>query len=62
LGRIDGLRVEAETCLGEVDIVLGETETIVSISDDITPEDPAQDVVIVDDVGVDPTPHASGYY
>lgn len=62
LGRIDGLRVEAETCLGEVDIVLGETETIVTIAEDITPEDPAQDVVIVDDVGVDPTPHASGYY
>lgn len=62
LGRIDGLRVEAETCLGEVDMVLGETETIVTIDDDITLEDPAEDIIIVDDVGVEPTPHASGYY
>lgn len=62
IGRIESLRVEAETCLGEVDVVLGETETEVIISEEITPEDPSQDVVIVDEVGIDPVPHASGFY
>ena len=62
INRIEGLRVEAEACLGEVDIVLGETQTTVIVAEEITPEDPSQDVVIADNVGVDPIPHASGYY
>ncbi len=62
ISKIEGLRAEAENCLGEVDVVLGETETIVTVDEDVTPDDPSEDVPIVDDIGVEPSPHASGYY
>jgi hypothetical protein len=60
ISRIQGLKAEAENCLGEVDVVLGKTETTVEVSDDITVEDPS---IIVDvDVIVEQPPHASGFY
>ncbi|MCP4606873.1 MAG: hypothetical protein GY847_41255 [Proteobacteria bacterium] len=62
ISRIEGLRAEAENSVGEGDIVLGETENILTIDDNVTPDDPSEDVPIVDDIGTDPFPHASGYY
>ena len=61
LSRVYGLKAEAENCMGEVDVVLGETETTVNISDDITMEDPTI-LVPPDDVGVSQPPHASGFF
>ncbi len=61
VSRIQGLVAEAENCIGDVDIVLGETETLVTIDEDITAEDPTQEDTI-EDVGVEPGPLASGYY
>jgi hypothetical protein len=60
--RIEGLKAEAENCLGEVDVVLGETETTMTIDDDITANDPSEDISTFIDTGLDPMPHASGYY
>ncbi len=62
ISRIEGLKAEAENCLGEVDIVLGQTETVVTVDDDITPSDPTEDVPVVEPVGIDPSPPASAYY
>jgi hypothetical protein len=61
ISRIQGLEAEAENCLGEVDVVLGQTETTVEIDDDITIEDPSEEIQ-PDNVGVQQWPHASGYY
>lgn len=62
VSRIQGLVAEAENCIGDVDVVLGETETTVTIDENITTEDPTQEEGVPDDLGVDPTPLASGYY
>jgi hypothetical protein len=62
ISRIEGLKAEADNCLGEVDVVLGETDTVITVDDDITPEDPSADVPIVDDIGIDQPPHASGFF
>ena len=61
ISRIQGLKAEAENCLGEVDVVLGETETIVTVDEDITGEDPSKDLPPVD-IGIDQPPHASAFY
>lgn len=62
LSRIAGLGAEADNCLGETDIVLGKTETIVTIDGD-TDVDPSRDYTESVDI-VDPSEldHASGYY
>jgi hypothetical protein len=60
VSRIQGLMAEAENCIGDSDVVIGETETIVTIDDDITVEDPSETPDV--DVGIDQPPHASGFY
>ena len=63
ISRINGLQAEAESCIGDSDVVLGESETEVTVSDDVTQEDPVQDGQdVYVQVGVDQLPHASGYY
>jgi len=61
ISRIQGLKAEAENCLGESDIVFGETETITTISGDITIEDPSQEE-IPEDFGIEQPVHASGFF
>jgi hypothetical protein len=58
--RIRGLMAEAESCVGDVDVVLGEAETTVTVDDNITLEDPSSSPV--EQVGVEQPPHASGYF
>jgi hypothetical protein len=58
--RIRGLMAEAESCVGDVDVVLGEAETTVTVDDNITQEDPT--TLPGEQVGVDQPPHASGYF
>jgi hypothetical protein len=60
VSRIQGLMAEAENCIGDSDVVIGETETIVTIDDDITIEDPSETPDV--DIGVDQPVHASGFY
>ena len=60
ISRIQGLRGEAENCIGEVDVVLGQTETLLEISDDITLNTP-EDSPATKDVAVTQFPKASGY-
>ena len=60
VSRIQGLMAEAENCIGDSDVVIGETETIVEVDDDITLEDPSETPDV--DVGVDQPIHASGFY
>jgi hypothetical protein len=60
VSRIQGLMAEAENCIGDSDVVIGETETIVTIDDDITLEDPTEVPDV--DIGVDQPVHASGFY
>ena len=60
VSRIQGLMAEAENCIGDSDVVIGETETIVTIDDDITVVDPSETPSI--DVGIEQPPHASGFY
>jgi len=58
--RVQGLMAEAENCIGDTDVVIGESETIVTIDEDISVEDPTdiEDVV----VGIEQPPHASAFY
>lgn len=58
--RIQGLMAEAEGCVGDVDVVLGEAETTVTVDDNITLEDPS--TLPGEQVGVDQPAHASGYF
>jgi hypothetical protein len=60
ISRIQGLMAEAENCIGDSDVVIGETETIVTIDDDITVEDPTETPDI--EIGIDQPVHASGFY
>jgi hypothetical protein len=61
--RVQGLVAEAENCIGDVDVVLGESETIVTIDDDIIAEDPSESGTIqVEDPAVSQPSHRSGYY
>lgn len=60
VSRIQGLMAEAENCIGDSDVVIGETETIVEVDDDITLEDPSETPDV--EIGVDQPVHASGYY
>jgi len=60
VSRIQGLMAEAENCIGDTDVVIGETETIVEVDDDITIEDPSDSPEI--EIGIDQPVHASGYY
>lgn len=60
VSRIQGLMAEAENCIGDSDVVIGETETIVTIDDDITADDPSETPDV--DIGIDQPPHASGFY
>jgi hypothetical protein len=59
--RVQGLKAEAESCVGDSDVVLGESETIVEIDEDITMEDPADDSPDLQ-LWVDQPPQASGFY
>ncbi len=66
VSRIAGLGAEADNCLGETDIVLGKTETTLTIeNEDENDEDPSRDwdyswsMDVVDPSELD---HASGYY
>lgn len=62
--RIQGLMAEAQNCVGDSDVVLGESETTLTIDEDITGADPSEDL------GESPpeidlteqTPHRSSYY
>lgn len=58
--RVGGLKAEAENCV-ERDFVIGDSETIVEIDEDITTEDPTIEPVDLD-IGIDQTVHASGFY
>jgi len=60
ISRIQGLMAEAENCIGDTDVVIGESETIVEIDEDVSIEDPTG----VDDVniGIEQPPHASAFY
>jgi len=60
ISRVQSLMAEAENCVGEGDIVLGESDTTLTIDDDITGEDPTEPVDW--QIGVDQPVHASGYY
>jgi len=40
LNKLNGLRVQADTCVGNSDIVIGATESEVSVSEEITTEEP----------------------
>lgn len=61
--RVQGLVAEAENCIGDVDVVLGESETIVTIDDDIVAEDPSESGTIqVEDPAVSQPTHRSGFY
>ena len=60
VSRIQGLMAEAESCIGDADVVLGETETTMTIDEDITLEDPSTPIEV--EVTVDQPPHASGFY
>jgi hypothetical protein len=60
VSRIQGLMAEAENCIGDSDVVIGETETIVTIDDDITVEDPTETPEV--EIGIDQPVHASGFY
>lgn len=61
ISRIKGLMTEAENCIGDIDVVLGETETTVTVDEEITSEDPAGEK-IDEEIGVEQPPHASGYF
>lgn len=60
VGRVQGLMAEAENCIGDTDVVVGESETIVEIDEDISIEDPTE----VEDItiGIEQPPHASAFY
>lgn len=60
VARIQGLMAEAESCIGDADVVLGETETTMTIDEDITLEDPSAPIEV--EVSIDQPPHASGFY
>jgi hypothetical protein len=61
ISRIQSLKTEAESCLGEVDVVLGDTKTILTIDGNIAAQDPFGEVS-PDNVGVDQPPLASGFF
>ena len=57
--RVHTLMGEAENCIGDLESVIGESETMLTIDDDITDEDPTEIQEIVD---IDQIPHISGFY
>ncbi len=58
--RIQGLEAEAESCVGDSDVVLGDAETVVEIDENITVEDPSEEEFELP--WVDQPQHASGFY
>jgi len=60
ISRIQGLMAEAESCIGDTDVVIGESETTVTIDEDITVEDPTEPPDVP--IGVEQPPHASGFF
>ena len=61
--RVNGLEAEAENCIGASDVVLGESDVTVTVSEDITQDDPSTDGIdIYQHIGVEQLPQASGYY
>ena len=64
LARIETLDLEADSCMGETDVVLGKTETIVDISGNIEvdPSEETEDRIDVGDEGMLDNIHASAYY
>jgi hypothetical protein len=61
VSRIQSLKAEAESCLGEVDIVLGDTKTSLNVDEDIAEKDPSEEMLL-DAMGVDQPPLASGFF
>ncbi len=61
VSKIEGLRAEAENCVGDIDVLLGQTQTTVTVDDDITTTDPADDPLDFILVNPDPYPPASGF-
>lgn len=63
VSRIQSLWSEAENCIGESDVVIGNSETTVTVDEDITVEDPTNEGQdIYQQIGTEQIPHASGYY
>jgi hypothetical protein len=60
ISRVIGLKTEAENCLGESDVVLGNTETTMTVGKNVTDEDPSRRFTT--EVEIDPPEHASGYF
>lgn len=60
ISRVQSLMAEAENCIGEGDVVVGESETILTIDDDVTGEDPTEPTDFP--IAIDQPIHASGYY
>jgi len=60
VARVQGLQAEAENCIGDSEIVIGQTDTVVTIDEDITIEDPSDYPEI--EIAVEQPPHASGFY
>jgi hypothetical protein len=58
--RVQSLMAEAENCIGEGDVVIGESDTKMTIDDDVTDNDPTEPIDW--QVGVDQPVHASGYF
>jgi len=60
ISRVQSLMAEAENCIGEGDVVIGDADTTLTIDDDITGEDPTDPVDW--QIGVDQPIHASGFF
>jgi hypothetical protein len=60
ISRVQSLMAEAENCIGEGDVVIGESDTTLTINQDITNEDPTEPIDW--QVGINQPVHASGYY
>ena len=60
VSRVQSLMAEAENCIGEGDVVIGDADTLLTIDDDVTDEDPSEPVDW--QIGVDQPVHASGFY
>jgi len=63
VSKITALQAEAERCVGDSDIVLGESENSLSVDEDVSEQDPARDTLdTYQSIGTDQLPHASGYF
>ncbi len=60
VSRIHGLKAEAEACVGDTDVVIGESETIIEIDENISLENPSEFEDL--QTSVQQPPHASGFF